>query len=130
MNGFRILLVDDLESLIIILERGLIKQGHMVFSAKSGVEAIEFFNREQIDVVVCDLAMDGLDGWEVGKTIMEICKVRGIPRPPFILMTGWGGTIDHTDRLSSHGIDKVLEKPITIPDLERAILETWKKRSV
>lgn len=128
-DGVRILLVDDLESLVIILERGLRKQGHVVFSAKTGGEAIEIFKKEQIEVVVCDMAMDGLDGCDVSRNVMEICKSRGIPKPPFILMTGWGGAIDHAERLSRFGVDRVVEKPVTIPDLENIILEMSKGRS-
>ena len=53
-----------------------------------------------------------MSGWEVGRNIASISARRGIPKPPFLLLTGWGGqTLEHA-RLRESGVDGVLEKPI------------------
>jgi len=106
----RVLLVDDMKSLLIIMERGLRSQGHVVALAESGREAIEIFKENPIDVVVCDMAMEGMDGCEVSRAIRRICEQRGARKTPFILLTGWG-ELDRCEALEEAGVDLVVEKP-------------------
>lgn len=118
-----ILVVDDLEPLLRMLEGGLLKRGHRVFAASSGQEALELFRTKEIDIVLCDLAMPEMNGWDVGKAIKKICEERGTAKTPFVLVTGWGGHIDEHEELDAGGVDRVLEKPVDIGKLTEVIQE-------
>ena len=118
-----ILVVDDLEPLLRMLEGGLLRRGHRVFAASSGQEALEIFQTKEIDIVLCDLAMPEMNGWEVGKAVKKICEERGTEKTPFVLVTGWGGHIDEHEELDAGGVDSVLEKPVDIGKLTDVIQE-------
>jgi CheY-like chemotaxis protein len=119
----RILLIDDMKALVIILENGLKRMGQIVFTALSGEDGLKIFEAEDVDVVICDLGMEGLSGWDVGAGVSEICKRRGIPKTPFILLTGWGAEFGDEMNVIRSGVDMVLEKPIEIPKLLKILQE-------
>ncbi|MBI5251947.1 MAG: response regulator [Desulfomonile tiedjei] len=112
-----ILFIDDMKPLVTIMENGLEKLGHRVFSALSGREGLEIFRSNPVDVVLCDLGMEGMDGWEVGEAIRKACEEKGVPKTPFILLTGWGYDQGYQERLVDSGVDAILEKPIEIEKL-------------
>ncbi len=116
-----ILFIDDMKPLVTIMENGLEKYGQKVFSALSGREGIEIFRSNPIDVVVCDLGMEDMDGWQVGKAIVKECRDKGIPKTPFILLTGWGYDQGYQEMLAESGVDAILEKPIEIDKLMRIL---------
>ena len=70
-----------------------------------------------MDLVICDLGMPGMSGWEVGSMVRSICREKGIPKTPFILLTGWGGQSLPRGKIAESGIDSVLEKPVDRPKL-------------
>jgi PAS domain S-box-containing protein len=115
-----IMVVDDLPAVTEQLKAGLERIGHSVITAHSGGEAITMFQEVSLDVIVSDLGMPGMNGWQLGKTIREICRERNRANPVFILMTGWGGQIDLCDKISESGVDMLLEKPVTLAMLTRA----------
>jgi CheY-like chemotaxis protein len=63
-------------------------------------------------MVICDLGMPGMNGWEVGKAIRAICRERGLPKTPFILLTGWGGQELEQEKIIESAVDAIVEKPI------------------
>ncbi len=117
----RVLLIDDMETLLFTLGSGLKQHGHLVYTARSGMEGIEIFKTQSIDVVISDLVLEDMDGWRVGETIREICRQSDRNKPPFILMTGWGLDISEQKKMSASGVDMVLEKPVEIPELIGAL---------
>ncbi len=121
--SFRILVVDDLEPLLRILKHGLAKRGHHVLTAACGEDAVKLFEGNEFDVVICDLAMPHMSGWQVGAKIIEICKAKAVPKPPFILLTGWGGQVDQQAKIAESGVDAVVEKPMDIPRLLDVVRE-------
>ena len=121
-RDFRILLIDDMKSLALLLQAGLQQRGHTVFVAFSGEDGIEIFDREELDVVVCDMGMEEMNGLEVSRAVREICGKKGIPRSPFILLTGWGAALDR-DAISDAGVDRVIAKPVEVPTLEEIARE-------
>lgn len=128
--SYRILVVDDLKPLLRILSHGLIRRGQTVFAASSGEEALDIFEANQVDVVICDLAMPEMNGWQVCLSMKKMCEDRGIPKPVLIILTGWGGQVNEQQRISESGVDRVLEKPVDIPNLLRVIRELVETRSV
>lgn len=106
-----ILIIDD-ESIV----RGAISEiledeGHRVVGAESGEEGIEKFRKEKFDLVLTDLGMPGLGGWEVVARIKQIN-----PDIPVVLLTGWANQTD-VKRAKERGVDLVLGKPISSKDL-------------
>jgi PAS domain S-box-containing protein len=120
-----ILLVDDMEPVLRMIQEGLELNGHKVHAALSAKKALELFKQRQIDVVICDLGMPEMNGWQVGKAIREYCLEKGISKPPFILITGWSGQQNAKDRLAESSVDAVIEKPVELRkllDVARKIL--------
>ena len=111
----RILAIDDVEAVLGLLAEGLRAFNHTVHTALSGQEGIEIFERTPVDVVICDLGMPGMTGWEVGRRLKQICADRGLPKPPLLLLTGWGDQIRETEKMSSSGVDLIIGKPVDIP---------------
>jgi CheY-like chemotaxis protein len=94
------------------LERICAKEGHTVFRALSGPEGLAIFKKETVGFALCDLGMPGMTGWDVGKAIRYICQETGITKPPFVLLTGWGGQEQEREKITASGVDAVLAKPI------------------
>jgi CheY-like chemotaxis protein len=95
---------------------GLKLFNHNVHAARSGHEGLEIFMRESIDVVICDLGMPNMTGWDVSGRIMKLCAHRGVPKTPFALLTGWGDQIREIEKMKSTGVDRILAKPIDISE--------------
>ena len=117
------LVVDDMAVIIMHLEAILKKHQQTVFSTMSGEEAVEIFRNNKIDMVICDLSMPGMNGWEMGKAVRAICEERGVPKTPFILLTGWGGQALEQEKLVESGVDAVVEKPIDYRKLMATVTE-------
>jgi len=111
-NSLTILVIEDEEHIATLLERILTKAGHRAFKSLSGEEGLAIFNAEPVDLVLCDLGMPGMSGWEVGSAIRSACQERGIAKTPFILLTGWGGQELEKEKIAESGIDAVVAKPI------------------
>lgn len=116
-RNFRILLVDDMDSVLEILGEALEEYGQTVHTASSGAEALRIFHEIPIDVVVCDLGMEGMNGWQVSRAVRDYCMKESIPKTPFILLTGWGGQITDERKLMEAGIDKLVCKPVMVTAL-------------
>lgn len=115
--SYRVLVIDDSEDSVWVLRNGLARSGQEVLAAVSGRQGIDIFKNEQVDAVICDLGMPEINGWDVGKTLKQICMERGVPKPPFILLTGWGGLLDEKEKLLECGVDRIVEKPYPVKNL-------------
>lgn len=122
-RALSILLIDDEPAVVRILGKGLGKKGHTIFTAHSGQEGLSIVEENLVDVVVCDLGMEGMNGWEVSREIMTHCVDKDIAKPPFILLTGWGGQISQDELYRHTHVDRVVEKPIKIDKLLEIIQE-------
>jgi two-component system, cell cycle sensor histidine kinase and response regulator CckA len=120
-SGLRILVIDDMTPVLELLEEGLKEYNHTVFTASSGPEGLEICEHSKIDVVICDLGMPDMNGWHVSKAIRRMFRKLAVPKPPFILLTGWGGQVSQGHTMSDFGVDLVVEKPVDIPKLAAAV---------
>ena len=82
--------------------------------------------RETIDVVICDLGMPDMTGWDVSRQIMKLCLDKGVPKTPFALLTGWGDQIREIEKMRSAGVDRIITKPINISQAMDVIQELVK----
>ncbi len=119
--GLRILVIDDMEQVTRTIEEGLSAAGQTAITAFSGQEGLRIFENAHVDAVVCDLAMPGMSGWEVGKAIKEKSMAQSRPKPLFVMLTGWPGKVEDAQRISESGVDSVVEKPVSVGKLLDAI---------
>ncbi len=117
-----ILVVDDDENIRNVLSEMLDFLGHRVASAPDGSEAFNLLDRASYDLVITDLGMPGVSGWEVARRVKE-----KNPKTPVMLVSGWGAQIDPA-RVREAGIDLVLNKPFHLDDVRRSISEILSKR--
>jgi CheY-like chemotaxis protein len=119
----RILLIDDMQPVTALLSSGLAEYGQTVTTALSGPEGLRFFEEEPHHVVICDLGMPGMNGWDVGESIVAMCREKSIPKPPFVILTGWSDQAEEEEKIARAGVDAVIQKPIDIPELLEVVQE-------
>jgi signal transduction histidine kinase/CheY-like chemotaxis protein len=107
-TGLRILVVDDNPDAADMLAMLLQISGHETHTAHDGVEAVEATTRLQPDLVLLDIGLPRLNGYEAGRRIREQHK-RG--RPMLVALSGWGQDEDRR-RSEEAGFDAHLVKPV------------------
>jgi signal transduction histidine kinase len=113
----RILVADDLEDSAESLAMLLSQQGHEVRTAHDGDEAVGVARSFLPDVVLLDIAMPKLNGYEAARRILE---ERGGNRPVLIALTGWGHD-ENRQRTKEAGFDHHLVKPVEPEALSRLL---------
>lgn len=121
VGALSILVVDDDENIRNILGEMLTFLGHRALAAENGTEAMELLKNRRFDLVITDLGMPGISGWEVARKAKELH-----PKVPVILASGWGSQIE-ASKVEQAGIDLVLSKPFHMDDIRRAINEAFSK---
>jgi signal transduction histidine kinase/CheY-like chemotaxis protein len=119
-GALRLLVIDDDEGFRVSMYTALQREGHFVAVAASGEEGMRLFRISTFDVVLTDLGMPGMSGWDVAQAVKQ-----ARPRTPVVLITGWGVTLTEDDRHRPE-IDAVLAKPVTA----KAVLQALSKLSV
>jgi CheY-like chemotaxis protein len=127
--ALRLLVVDDVEAVATVLGDGLSELGQTIFTASSGIKAIEIFKTTQVDLVLCDLGMPQINGWQVASAIKSICAEKGRPKTPFVLITGWDREVTEDSMAEQSGVDAIVRKPIDILKLLEVIDEVVRKSS-
>jgi signal transduction histidine kinase len=113
----RILVVEDNLDAAEAMRLLLAQLGHHVASATSGGEAIEVARRFRPDVVLLDIGLPGIDGYEVARRLRTFEETRGAR---MIAVTGYGQPSDR-ERSSAAGFDHHLVKPVDPAKLAEAI---------
>ncbi len=118
--GRRILVVDDNAGAARMLASLLARSsGHEVATAYDGPSALEKLQDFAPEVVLLDIGLPGMDGFEVAKAVREIPQFRGIT---LIALTGYGQEIDR-QRSKAAGFDEHLVKPVELSTLEQLLTE-------
>jgi signal transduction histidine kinase/ActR/RegA family two-component response regulator len=107
----RVLVIDDEVGVREVLRDLLARDGYAVIAAPDGRSGLAVSEKEPVDLVLSDLSMPGMSGWEVA----EACHVR-FPRVPVGLITGWGDRLDPAE-LARHGVRFVVAKPFEAADV-------------
>ncbi len=114
-RSLRVLLVDDyvdtLESIQMILE----SWGHQVLIAQDGLTGIELARTYHPDMVLLDILLPDLDGYQVARQLRSEKGLEGII---LVAITGWD-TPDHRRQSKEAGFDHFLVKPLAIETLQR-----------
>ncbi len=119
LQGLRVLVVDDDLGVCRSLRDLLVDEGCEVHVATDGLRALEMLEVTTVDIVVSDVVMPDLDGYEL---FMEVSR-RGTT--PVILMTGYYYDRDHVIKRSRlEGLESVIfKKPVDPARLKKAILQ-------
>jgi DNA-binding response OmpR family regulator len=118
MNNEKVLVVDDDPALLPLIEYTFSREGYKVYSAADGKEALRQFFAHRPNLVLLDIMMPRLDGWETCRRIREVSDV------PIIMLTARGQDEDIVRGLD-YGADDYLTKPFSIKVLlarARAVL--------
>ncbi len=127
-TNHNLLIVDDMELVVRTLEHGLGRYFNNIHTAFNGLEALNIFEQNRIDAIICDLGMPEIDGWQVAEKVKTLSEEKGAQKPPFILLTGLGGQLDRSKDMSSKGVDRILEKPADVAVLIETITELTSMR--
>src|SRR5207244_3681360 len=113
----RILVVDDEDYIRELLRDILQSLGHQVVEAEHGFKALELFEAEPFDAVFTDLAMPGMSGWELARSIRERNG-----QIPLAILTGWGEAVSSNEQRTAK-VNWVVAKPFTIERIAEIVKE-------
>lgn len=119
----KILLVEDEENLAMGLEYNLKEEGYKVDWAKDGKEAIKFFAENNYDLILLDIMLPYLNGFEVAGFIRK-----GNPQMPILMLTARTGVDDKVKGLEI-GADDYITKPFHLKELLLRIKGMLKRKS-
>ena len=110
MSTATILLIDDDETLIYLLSEYLNQANFRVITTSNGTAGLRMFNENSPDLVILDVMMPGLDGWQVGEQLRRLSSV------PIIMLTAKGEEVDKL-RGFRLGVDDYVTKPFSFAEL-------------
>jgi len=117
----RILVVDDDPEILSLLKRGLSYEGYAVETASNGNEALARAREKELDLVILDVMMPGMDGIEVSKRLRQGGDV------PILMLTAKGTVADRVAGLNS-GADDYLVKPFAFDELLARVRALLRRR--
>jgi PAS domain S-box-containing protein len=115
----RVLVVDDNLDAAAALKLLLESLGHATCVAGDGAQALKMASEFRPDVVLLDIGMPGIDGYEVARRLRAL--KRDVPLR-IVAVTGWGQDADR-ERSREAGFDLHLVKPVEVNDLARVLSE-------
>lgn len=112
-----ILIVDDDPDIRLLLDFNLSAEGYDILEAANGADALEIIKTNNVNLVITDLTMPVMDGYELIKNLREISTT---PRIPVLLLTG-----REEERLSTEGManppDDFIPKPFVAAELLKKV---------
>ncbi|MCS7180863.1 MAG: response regulator [bacterium] len=109
----KILIIEDDAEERLILGRELRRQGYIVYEAPTGEEGLKIFKEDRPDLVILDVMLPGIDGWEVLKRIKKGPLSRKVP---VMMLTG---KAEDKDKIKGYeiGADYYVTKPYNVNKL-------------
>ena len=123
LEGINVLVVDDSEDTTEMVRHLLEIGGASVCAATSGKEALRIAREQQFDVVLSDISMPGMDGFEF---LSKLRKIPGKQDVPAVALTGFGRPED-VQRACNEGFYAHLTKPFDIQTLARLLQKMPRK---
>ena len=121
MDKLRALIVDDSSVMRKIVERSLRQSGlgiAQVFEAGNGVEALATLQKNQVDLILCDINMPVMDGLEFVRQVATVESAKGVP----IVMITTEGSESHVVAALSAGARGYIRKPFTPDQVKEHVL--------
>lgn len=120
----RILAIDDQPVILDLISAMCRSLGYDVLTASSGEEGLKIASQTILDIVLTDLAMPGMSGLEVARSIRRLH-----PHTPIVLVTGWEVNVSQSE-LEAVGVKDVLYKPFRIEQLTDIIQAAVSSKSL
>ena len=119
----KILVVDDEAPIRELVRFYIEKEGYTMLEAENGIEALEVFENEYVDLAVVDVMMPKMDGWEL---VSELKQIRDVP---VVMLTAMG---ESKDKLKGFdlGVDDYVVKPFDPDELMARIRTILKRYSI
>ena len=114
MKDAKILVIDDEPAITKSLQYSLEKEGYKVVVSDNGIDAVEVAKKELPDLIILDLGLPGMDGYEVCRVVRNSMTV------PIIILTAKGEEIDKVVGLEI-GADEYVTKPFSLRELQARI---------
>ena len=113
----KILMIDDEEDILTTLSIRLESNGYAVVTARDGLEGLEVCDREKPDLILLDVMMPNMGGFQMLQKLREKTKQHGAVRlkPPVIMLTAKGEGVK--DLFQMEGITDYIVKPFESKDL-------------
>lgn len=113
----KVLFVDD-DNVVRDLVKSMLKiLGHHTDVASSGEDALLLLESNQYDLIISDIGMTAMSGWELAE------KIKGrYANTKISLLTGWGVDVTGEEK-EKFGLDYILGKPLTISELKKVVDE-------
>ena len=124
MESSQILVVDDNKMNRLLLARGLEQQGHRVSFAENGRQALEMMRAQGFDLVLLDVLMPEMDGYQVLHELMADTDLKNVP----VIMVSAVGELDSVVKCIEMGAEDYLPKPINPVLLKARIGSSLEKK--
>jgi len=117
-----ILVIDDEDLVRSVLSRTLAQASHQVTLAEDGEKGIRLFEDGTFDMVLTDLGMPGMSGWEVCRLIKTIS-----PHTPVGMITGWGAEMSRS-KMEEYGLDFFISKPFDLHQILNTVTQALESK--
>lgn len=113
----RVLIADDEDSMRSLLARAIAMDGHDIWAAQDGAEALDILTREPgaFDLLLTDIQMPVMDG-----IALALTAARDFPKLTILLMTGFAHQRERASNLNAIVYD-VITKPFSVADIRTAV---------
>jgi two-component system cell cycle response regulator CpdR len=120
----RVLIVDDEDSMRMLVGRAIAMDGHDIATARDGAEALEILSSEQgaFDLLLTDIQMPVMDG-----IALALAAARDFPDLTILLMTGFADQRERASGLHAIAHD-VITKPFSVADIRTAVADALAAR--
>jgi two-component system, cell cycle response regulator CpdR len=121
----RVLIVDDEESMRLLVARAIAMDGHDIATAADGAEALEILGGTDspFDLVLTDIQMPVMDG-----IALALSAARDFPDLPILLMTGYAEQRERASGLNAI-VHDVISKPFSVADIRTTVADALASRS-
>lgn len=108
-----VMVVDDSLTMRKVLSRSLEREGYLVITAKDGMDALQVLQETRPDIILLDIEMPRMDGFEFARNVRGDATTAGIP----IIMISSRTAEKHQNRAKELGVNAFLGKPVQDDDL-------------
>ena len=117
-----ILIVDDQVGIRLLLNEVFQNEGFTTYTASNGLEALQIFDEQQLDCILLDVKMPGMDGIEILNTIRQTNE-----NIPVYMMTAYGEQ-DLIDSANKLRVKKFFTKPFNIFEVRDSVLNLFQQK--
>ncbi len=115
--NLRILFIEDNPAARRAFETSFKVLGQSIFATESAEPALEIFEQNEIDAVLCSARLKDAKALEIFRSMQELCLTRGVGKPPFVLLTDRENQPPRDELMAHPEIDRVVERPIAMSRL-------------